>query len=114
MRIDHGGQQEAPKQTLHKFPPPLQAPDLAPDLTPTAGLLWTEPTEAALGGFSSGEGERAAQRLQPSDRPVRVRWRQRVCWHESVAIAVQHHVPGLQATPLFTAVQHLIDESYWD
>lgn len=72
-----------------------------------AGLVWAEPTEGGAGRFSSREVEGVAQRLQTRHRTANVCRSQRVCRHESVAIAVQHHILRLEATPIFTAIQDL-------
>lgn len=91
------------ESTIDSLPPSLQVSER----TTTAGLLWVEPTEAGRGGFSSREDEGVSQRHQTSNRPIGVCRGERVCRHESVAIAAQHQIPGLQATSLFTTIQHL-------
>lgn len=72
-----------------------------------AGLVWVEPTEGGAGRFSSREVEGVAQWPQTCHRTANVCRSQRVCGHESVAVAVQHHVLRLEATAILTAIQHL-------
>lgn len=77
------------------------------ELTASARILWTEPTETGCRRLPSRENERVTQRPQAADFTVCVRGRNWMCRDQTVTIAVQHHVSGLKTLPLFTTVQHL-------
>lgn len=95
---------EAPP-TQHS--PARKSGSVISERTFAAGLVCAEPTEGGAGGFSSREVEGVAQRLQTGHRTANVRRGQRVRRHEPVAVAVQHHILRLEATPILTAKQHL-------
>lgn len=106
---EHGGGVHTCRSTPAK-PPQWQGPTTALDRrerTSGAGLIRTEPAEAVFGRSSSREDEGAAQRPQAPELAGAVAGGQRVCGHQPVAVAVQHHVLGLEALALGTSVQQL-------
>ena len=97
----------SPKPSRQPHRTKLQPCQMVSERTPTAGLFWTEPTEAGGWRFSSRKYEGVSQRPQTSNCPVSVWWSKRVRRHELITITAQNHILRLEALAVSTSIQQL-------